>query len=240
MTAHQLRGVEWDAASIFEHVLRRLRPGASPHIHVEFSPYAGMNHTIRLRDGRILVRLSDLLEHAPPAVVEAVAVILLSKLFRLAVPGKHRERYRRYLNAPAVRGRIELARRVRGSKRAGSPAGDAYHLEELFHRLNRQYFSGQLARPKLAWSRSDSRTALGHYDPAHNTIVLSRLLDRPQAPSLLVEFILYHEMLDLKYPVEPCGDRRRVHSAAFSREEKKFAGYSEARRALKSLTSWKS
>ncbi len=238
MPSHEI-GVEWDAASIFEHVLRRLRPGAPPQIYVEFRPYASMNHTIRLRQGRILVRLSDLLEHAPPAVVEALAVILLSKLFGLRVPGPYRERYRRYVNGSAVRSRIELARRVRGSKRAGSPAGNAYHLEELFDRLNRKYFSAELPRPKLAWSRADSRTALGHYDPAHNTIVLSRLLDRPEAPPVLVEFILYHEMLHLKHPVEPCDGRRRVHSAAFSREEKKFALNAEARRALKSLTSLK-
>lgn len=100
-----------------------------------------------------------------------------------------------------------------------------------------KYFGGLLARPGLAWSRTLSRSSLGHFDPAHNAVVISRILDRGEIPPSLVEFILYHEMLHLKYPVEVCDGRRRLHSPAFRREEKKFERYREARAALRAIGS---
>ncbi len=38
-----------------------------PEFRVEFYPFANVNSTIRLRDGVIHVRISDLLEGAPEA-----------------------------------------------------------------------------------------------------------------------------------------------------------------------------
>ena len=228
--------VEWDPASIFEHVLRRMSPRPPfHHVHLEFRPFAGMNHTVRLRQGRMLVRLSDLLEGAPPAVMEAIAAILLAKLFGRPVPAGIQSRYRGYVNSGAVRRRIQRLRRLRGRKRTGPVQGSIYDLGKLFEKLNRKYFGGLLAQPGLAWSRSLSRSSLGHFDPAHRTVVISRILDRRETPPLLVEFILYHEMLHLKYPVEVCDGRRRMHSSVFRREEKKFERYQEARAALRSL-----
>ena len=228
--------MEWDPASIFEHVLRRMSPRPPfPDLHLEFRPFTGMNHTVRLREGRILVRLSDLLEGSPPAVLEDIAVILLAKLFGREVPARIQNRYRGYVTSSAVRRRILRIRRLRGRKRTGPSRGSVHDLGGLFEKLNRRYFGGLLARPGLVWSRTLSRTSLGHFDPAHNTVVISRILDRRETPPLLAEFILYHEMLHLKYPVEVCGGRRRMHSPAFRREEKKFERYREARAALRSF-----
>ena len=56
---------------------------------------------------------------------------------------------------------------------------------------------------------------LGHYDPSHNAIVLSRILDRSDTPRLAVEYVLFHEMLHLRYPAEHSGVRRCVHTRDF-------------------------
>ena len=53
-----------------------------PELKIEFFAFANVNNTIRLREGRLLVRLSDLLEGAPEAVVRAIAHILLAKMYR--------------------------------------------------------------------------------------------------------------------------------------------------------------
>ena len=52
---------------------------------------------------------------------------------------------------------------------------------------------------------------LGHYDPAHNAIVVSRVFDDARVPRYAVEYIVYHEMLHLKHPVKLRGSRRCVH-----------------------------
>ena len=74
----------------------------------------------------------------------------------------------------------------------------------------------------MTWSSERARNRLGHYDPAHNAIVISRVFDHPRVPECAVEYIVYHEMLHLKHPVRLRGSRRCVHSAEFQAEEREF------------------
>jgi predicted metal-dependent hydrolase len=92
-----------------------------------------------------------------------------------------------------------------------------------------------LARPQMTWSQSAARNMLGHYDPAHNAIVVSRVFDHHQVPAYAVEYIVYHEMLHLKHPVRLRGSRRCVHSAEFQAEEKLFPQLDQARLFLRRL-----
>jgi predicted metal-dependent hydrolase len=90
-----------------------------------------------------------------------------------------------------------------------------------------------MAAPHLGWSLKPSRTTLGHYDPSHHVIVLSCLLDSADAPRLVVEFVMFHEMLHLRHPTEHRGPRRCVHTPDFKAAERTFAGYREARSELR-------
>ena len=68
---------------IFEEQYRELRPRAAiPPLDIRFRRFTSLNTTIRLRGGNLHVRLSDLLEHAPETVHQAIAHILLAKLYR--------------------------------------------------------------------------------------------------------------------------------------------------------------
>lgn len=90
-----------------------------------------------------------------------------------------------------------------------------------------------MARPTLGWSLRTSKTILGHYDPSHNAIVLSKLLDSPHAPATVVRLVMFHEMLHLKFPTQHRGHRRCVHSAEFKKAEKELDGFEEAQKALR-------
>ena len=62
---------------IFQQEYCELRPRAPlPEFRLEFYRFANVNNTIRLREGRILVRISDLLETAPESVLRSIAHIL--------------------------------------------------------------------------------------------------------------------------------------------------------------------
>jgi predicted metal-dependent hydrolase len=221
---------------IFEESHRELRPRTPvPDFGVEFFRFANVNNTIRVRRGRVLVRISDLLEGAPESVLQAIAHILLAKLYRKAIDPRHAMRYRRYASSRALAAKTHLIRQIRGRKRLESPQGHAYNLEEIFDDLNRRYFHGLLGRPELTWSVNHARNNLGHYDPAHNTIVVSRVFDRRSVPRHAVEYLVYHEMLHLKYPVKLRGSRRCVHPPEFQAEEKLFPQLEQAKKFLKTL-----
>ncbi len=221
---------------IFQETYRELRPRAPmPELTVEFFAFANINNTIRLREGKVLVRVSDLLEGAPQPVLRALAHILLAKIYRRPIAREHASRYRRYVSSHDISAKAHLLRRIRGRKRIESAQGHAYNLESVFDDLNTRFFHSLLARPRMTWSRDDARNRLGHYDPAHNAIVVSRIFDHPRVPRYAVEYILYHEMLHLKHPVKLRGSRRCVHSAEFQAEERLFPHLDEAKHFLKRL-----
>jgi hypothetical protein len=221
---------------LFQRCYRELRPRAPiPEIHVQFYPFANINNTIRLREDKVFVRISDLLEGAPPPVLHAIAHILLAKLYRKPIERAQETRYRRYVSSRDLTRKAQLVRQIRGRKQVDTPKGRVYDLDEVFESINTRFFHGLMARPLLTWSREHARNLLGHYDPAHNTIVISRAFDRPQVPRYAVEYIMYHEMLHLKHPVKLRGSRRCVHSRAFNDEEKLFPELDQAKAFLKVL-----
>jgi hypothetical protein len=217
-------------------VFQELRPRTTPpEITVEFCAFANANSQVRLERGRLRVRITDILQTAPAPIIEALAFILLSKLYRRPVPQQYSQRYRLYMNRRDVRQNLQQVRRERGRKYVSGGRGETYDLEEIFESINMQYFHGLMARPDLGWSRNPSRTMLGHYDPSHHVIILSKLLDRPEVPRLAVEYIMFHEMLHLRHPVEHCGARRSVHTAEFRAAEKEFERLAQAKAMLKRL-----
>jgi SprT-like family len=222
--------------TIFHRCHRELRPGVPPpEIRIEFYPFANVSSNIKMRDGSLRVRLSDLLEGAPESVLEAIAHILLAKIYRKAIRPEQSVRFRRYVSSHDMRAKTHLVRQVRGRKRIGPAKGSVYHLEEIFDELNQSFFHGLLGRPRLTWSQVRSRRSLAHYDPAHNAIVVSRIFDHPQVPRCAIEYILYHEMLHLKHPVKLRGSRRCVHGKEFQAEEKLFPHLNQAKAFLKTL-----
>lgn len=203
---------------------RRFRLHTSD-IEVRFYPYAGLHHTIRVRTGRVYVRLSDVFESAPPEVIRAVAFLLVARLLSRKAPPAHERVYRTYAFSPQVLRASDIARQKRGRKVISSAQGKAYDLSELFDRLNRRYFDGDIAKPVLTWSKRKAKRILGHHDAVHSTITLSKALDSRDVPEWFVEYILYHEMLHIKHPAKFINGRRHYHTPAFRSEEQRFPRY---------------
>lgn len=234
--SHQISLFFESPEEIYRRVFRELKPRTSvPPLTVEFCRFANPDSSIRLEEGRLRIRISDLLQAAPAPVMEALAHILLGKLYRKATPAIYTHRYRLYLNRKDVRRQTHLVRQIRGRKFISGPQGALHNLEEIFERLNARYFDGMLGRPLLGWSRGASRNQLGHFDPSHNAIVISRIFDRPRTPALALEYVMFHEMLHLRYPVDHTRARRCVHTTEFKEAEKKFPDWKEAKEMLKRL-----
>jgi hypothetical protein len=221
---------------IYRRVFRELKPRtAVPEVRVEFCRFANPDNYAQIEPGNLHIRMSDLLEGAPAPVMEALAYILLGKLFRKPVAARYAHRYRLYLNRRDMRTKMHLLRQIRGRKFVSGPQGEYHNLETIFGDLNVRYFGGLMAQPLLGWSRRPSRTALGHFDPSHNAIIISRILDTERVPRLALEYVLYHEMLHLRFPAVTRGARRCVHTQDFRAAEKEFEGVKEARQLLRKL-----
>ena len=87
----------------FQEEYRVLRPRAPlPPIAIRFRRFTSLNTTIRLRQGKIFVSLSDLMEGAPESVIRAIAHILLAKLYKKTIDPSHNLRFKRFTTSAAV------------------------------------------------------------------------------------------------------------------------------------------
>ena len=210
---------------VFQQVTKR---PMKPDVHVVFYPFAGLNHTIRIRKQRVYVRLSDILRDAPRQVHQALAFILVAKLFNKQVTSEYEALYREYAYQPQVLRASDIARRQRGRKMLNGAKGRVYDLDKIFTRVNRRYFNGTLHRPSLSWSARRTKRILGHHDAVHDAIIISRSLDQADVPEFLVEYVLYHEMLHIKHRPRIVDGRRLFHTTAFRADEQRFARFDEA------------
>lgn len=200
----------------------------SPEIEVSFYPYVGLNQTIRVRNGRVFVRIADMCRDMPEEPHRALAVILVSKLLRKRVPAYADDIYNEYTRTTEMRDRSNDRKRSHGRKVVTTHKGEVYDLDEIFDNLNFWYFGERLPKPVLTWSARQTYRILGHHDATHDTIVVSRSLDSPDVPRFVVEYIVFHEMLHIHHPTVHHNGRRYNHTAAFRRDEEKFKHYREA------------
>lgn len=218
---------------IFEATYRRICTQV-PQLHrCEFFRYKSLQHTIRLREGKIMVRISDILRDAPEPVLESVVEILLCKLLKRRVPSRSRTVYREYVLRPHVRDRLKKVRRERGRKLLTPETGAFHDLRHICEDLNRRYFGGDLRIPRLSWSNRPNKRILGHWDEAHRTIVVDRRLDARDVPEYVVAFVVYHEMLHAHYGDLILNGRRYVHHRPFREAERRFSDFDRARRFIR-------
>jgi len=226
-----------DLAEIFKKAHRELRPRTPiPELRIEFFPFAGLNHTARLQRNRLIIRVSDVFTNAPAEIYRALALILLAKLYRKKIDQSHHLTYRAFVLSEEIQ---ERARAVRNDRcRLVSTRGFRgrhVDLNEVFDRLNEQYFASGLTKPRLSWSAKKTRYVLGRFDITHNTIFISRLFDSPDVPLAVTEYVMFHEMLHVKHQSRVQDSRLIVHTPEFKSEERQFAHYDEAKLWLKRI-----
>jgi hypothetical protein len=112
--------------------------------------------------------------------------------------------------------------------------GDCFDLQEMFDRLNRDYFNNKIdARiswgPRRKQRRRRNSIKMGSYSVEDRFIRIHRTLDRPFVPRYFVEWIVYHEMLHQVHPAPLVNGRRQFHTPAFLEDEARFERYAEAR-----------
>jgi hypothetical protein len=200
-----------------------------PVFNVSWYPYVGINHTIRIRNGEIYVRLGTLCRDMSIGPHRGLAYILIGKLLRRKIPKGANEVYVAYTRTEKMREKASESRRTRGHKVVTTTKGDAYDLDEMWDKLNWDYFRGFLKKPTLTWSARKTYRILGHHDATHDHITISKSLDSREVPRFVVEYVLYHEMLHIFHPTELGHNGRRYnHTPKFREDEEKFQHFRRA------------
>ncbi len=92
-------------------------------------------------------------------------------------------------------------------------------LDDSFERMNEAYFCGLIEKPNLKWGR-DSVRKLGSYEYGSDTIVISRVFR--ESDPVLLDYIMYHEMLHKKHKFMTKNGKSFHHTARFRQDERSF------------------
>jgi hypothetical protein len=188
--------------------------------HTMISVKRGRNH-------RYQARVHHMFLDAPPVITRALARYIASN---------ERESSRE-LGAYIDQNQGEI-QKTRLREPVMQTAGVHCDLQEMFDRLDAQYFEGHIASlgVRITWggrgaSRRRRRVSMkmGSYAVEERLIRIHPSLDRDFVPRFFVEWIVFHEMLHAIHPMPVVDGRRQFHTPAFMHHERQFAEYVRAR-----------
>jgi len=157
--------------------------------------------------------------------------LVLKSLVKLGLPYTKKRTHRRVIEDYAETAAFkDMLARLEGAESgiALVTKGRCRDLDEVFLRVNRDYFGGRLERPRMGWSRSVRRGEFGHYQPSTDTITINRALDAPDVPLCAIDYVMFHELLHKKLGTMRVNGRRRLHTPEFRTAERRFMDFSEA------------
>ena len=223
MTEHNLQ-------LVYEELLKDYFPKRRHKIEVSFSGSKALRHTIALEGGMIRFSIAGTLRNAPHEVLKILGLILLARLFRYKVDYKIRRIYNAWVQENVLAQRQRL---VRAPSKRYTAKGDYFDLEDVFTRINHLYFGGELPKPVLGWSLKKAYTRLGFYCAERNLLVISRIFDSRKTPPNVLEYLMYHEMLHIRFPVKTINGRRQIHGKEFRKIEQTFPEFKKIQNWIK-------
>jgi hypothetical protein len=197
-----------------------------------FYPYIGLTHTIRRKGAKWMVRISDHCRFAPKPVLEAIVMILGSKIVHRRPLRKFVEVYESFRKNHTIVESVRERRRLKGRKRIAIDRGKYYFPGEICKEMNDRFFNNQVEIRRIGWGPRRSWARLGHYDPIHHTITLSPALDSPRVPEYVVRYIIYHEMLHAVFEDIPYEGFRKHHPPEFRRAEAAYPDFALSKKFL--------
>lgn len=197
-----------------------------PEIIVIITNYNGLYKYKKNHLGNIEIQLSEGFIQADQGILQAV--------IRMTLLGKNSQDKQLIRNFGLTEeySNVTLELDLIADLDAEIPQGNYYDLEQLFHSINQEYFSGEMGKPRLTWNKTLTHRKLGHYEPLRDRVVMSRTLDNSQVPQIVVELVLYHELLHKHHGMKWVNGKCMVHTPEFRRSERKFQYYQEAQQWL--------
>ncbi|MGB5633611.1 MAG: topoisomerase II [Waterburya sp.] len=195
-------------------------------VKVTITNYSGLYKYKQNRQGNIELQLSEGFIQAEDEILEAI--------INTTIQGNNSQDKEliRHFSSTEAYSDIILELDLIADLDAETPQGNYYDLEALFQPINQEYFAGEMVKPRLTWNKTLTHRKLGHYEPLRDRVVMSRTLDSDLVPQMVVELVLYHELLHKHHGAKWMNGKRMVHTPEFRRSERQFRHYQEAQQWL--------
>lgn len=123
--------------------------------------------------------------------------------------------YNKHINPEG--GAIDSPRNRTGSKSSLPPLtfGPHHDLQKLYEKVVSEMFNGKLNKPaSVNWSSKGFKGYWGYFRKSDRKLIINIMLDSPDVPQNVVEFVLYHELIH--------SNGISSHNKDFKKEERRF------------------
>ena len=180
--------------------------------------------------GGIEIGLSDYLADAPDAVILEFVAAAMRKRDRPPTP-----LYTEWMACEGFTvGKQDLFL-ARSRNLAGTPVGTHHDLRDAVRRLIDADLIGadDVGDARFTWTRRPNRQRIGYCAVSMRVIAVSCLLDDPDVPEHVLDYVVFHEILHLIQSPHPF---RKSHDREFNAMEAMFPRKEEAEMFLRHFT----
>ena len=200
-------------------------------VDAEFHPFKEFKTTWQRCGTSAEFKVTDYLAIASPEILEEFAKCLFTRI-QQRKSGVYSEPIRNWLQSQFF---VEWNQPIylrRSRNLLCSPRGVHYDLRELLGSLQSQGLVKDGYSAFISWTDRPNRFRMGYCSVLMKVIAISSVLDSPDIPKYVAEYVLYHEMLHLEKGLD---SMRSQHNAEFRRLERKHPRFKEAEDWLKRI-----
>ncbi|MDR0334445.1 MAG: hypothetical protein LBH69_00965 [Methanomassiliicoccaceae archaeon] len=175
--------------------------------------------------------VSDYMMDAPPEVMRGMADTIFSKIAR-----KVRKNYPKemldWLTADEFIEKKQPLYMSRARNLTRTAVGEHVDLNEAYRRLVDMGLTNFDKNLRITWTRQPNTHRVGYCSVLMKVVIISSVFDSPSIPTLLSDYVLYHELIHLSKGFDPFGQR---HGIDFHSLERMYPKREEAEEWLKRL-----
>lgn len=200
-------------------------------IRAEFIPYKEFKSTWQRSGQRVRFQISDYLGGAGREVLEDFADSLYR---RLEHKGRsiYTDRLTAWLRSREFVSRNQPLYLERSRNLSLDHRGEAYDLQEAYLSLREQGLVDHCPDAVLNWTVRANKLRVGYCSVLMKVVAVSSVLDSPEVPDYVAEYVLYHELLHLQDGIRP---DRRHHGPEFREREHLHPRWKESEEWLRRL-----
>jgi len=205
-------------------------------VEARYHPYKEFKSTWVRRPGEVSFRISDYLSTTREELLSDFAHSLYDRMGD-GRGMRYSDSFRQYLRSREFLDRNRPLYLGRSRNLSLSPKGRVHDLEEAFERLSGAGLIDGNGDAYLTWTASPNRRRMGYCSVLMKVIAISSLLDSPEVPEFVTDYVLYHELLHIVTVSESLSPN---HGPLFRSLEARFPKQEEAERWLRDLAADKS
>ena len=200
-------------------------------VDAEFHPFKEFKTTWERCGTSAEFKVTDYLATASPEILEEFAKCLFTRI-QQRKSEVYSEPIRNWLQSQSFIERNQPIYLRRSRNLLCSPLGAHYDLREPLGSLQSQGLVKDGHHTFISWTDRPNRFRMGYCSVLMKVIAISSVLDSPDIPKYVAEYVLYHEMIHLEKGLD---SMRSQHNAEFRRLERKHPRFKEAEDWLKRI-----